>query len=358
MRLIVAAFAFVIAGFAATPAMAQDDAICQQSLINLEDVRLGKSPPIGIEPDGARIKPSGDYKAPADEAAFAVDAYREHGDVRAWCAEAKWPATVKSENLKKALTAAAKANPKAFCGGDMNIEARVPAMIRSWVKDAGPEFFLDRAQELQGAINTTSGVKHQEVWRHNSDTEWLAEVIIDLDAVCPNGEAALDIGSAKAAVGMARDFAKENVAFVDCVKARKAWDPQMKAFDALVPAGDQAAMGEAYKKLEAAAGAVRETCKASEEGLKETEYLLASRKLRILFLTAPGCRDAALAMNTIRTNLNSAPKSSIPSYISEIQRSAKDASVACKDPSAETWGNFVAWIANKNLTRIADPPAQ
>src|SRR5690348_4369729 len=126
MRLIVAAFAFIAAGFAAAPAMAQEDPVCKQALINLEEVRLGKSPPIGIEPDGARIKTSGDYKAAADEAAFAVDAYREHGDVRGYCPKAKWSATVKPENLKKALAAAVKANPKAFCGGDMNIEASAP----------------------------------------------------------------------------------------------------------------------------------------------------------------------------------------------------------------------------------------
>jgi hypothetical protein len=326
-------------------------------LINLEDVKNGKSPPVGIEPDGSRIKPSGDYKAAADEAAFAVDTYREHGDVRNYCPKAKWPAEVKPENLKKALTAAAKANPPAFCGGG-KIDASAPAMTRSWFNNAGTDFFADRVLELQRQLDSTAGVKQQAAERHLADAEWMLEVITDLDAVCPNGEAALDLGSAKASVTRARDFAKENVAFVNCVKARDKWQPQVKAFDATVASNDQAAMTAAYNELEKAAGPVNAACKGSEEGVKENAYLLAARKLRILFLTTPGCRDAALAMNTIRQNMNGMSKSSLPSYVTQIRQAAKDAGAACKDPSAETWGNFVAWITEKNYERVPDKPAQ
>ena len=116
---------------------------------------------------------------------------REHGDVRNYCPKAKWPAEVKPENLKKALTAAAKASPTAFCGGG-KIEASAPAMTRSWFNNAGTDFFADRVLELQNQLDTTAGVKQQHAERHLADAEWMLEVITDLDAVCPNGEAALE----------------------------------------------------------------------------------------------------------------------------------------------------------------------
>jgi hypothetical protein len=36
MRLMVAVFAFMVAGFAAAPALPQEDPVCKQALINLE----------------------------------------------------------------------------------------------------------------------------------------------------------------------------------------------------------------------------------------------------------------------------------------------------------------------------------
>lgn len=338
----------------AAPAFAQDAAVCQQALLNLAEVRDGKSPPIGIEADGMRLKASGGYKAAGDAAMFAVDAYREHGDVRGLCPESKWPASMKPDALKKTLTQAAKTNAKVFCGGDPMISATAPKMIRGWQNNAGIEFFSDRILELQAKLDTTAGVKNQSAGRHASDSDWLFEVASDLDEACPNGEAALDIGSARISANRAREFAHDNVNFLVCVKAREGWQPAMKDFDAVAPANDPTSMAAAYRKIETAAVAVKAACKASEEGSRENDYLLAARRLRILFLTTPGCREAAIKMNDIRQSMNTADKSSLPSYVTDIRNAAKEAGVACKDPAAETWGEFVAWITEKNYFRVAD----
>ncbi len=338
------------------PAFAQD-VVCKQSLANLQDVKDGKNPPSGIDENIVRLKPSGDYKAAADEAAFAIDAYREHGDVRHYCPKAKWPAEVKSENLKKALTAAAKANPPVFCGGGQ-IEASVPHFTRTLFNNAGPLFFQDRADQLQGKLDTTASPWNQEADRHLADAEWMLEIVNDLDAVCPNGQAALDMGSAKISVKTARDFAKDNVDFLACVKARDAWQPQMKAFETAATAGDQAAMNAAYADIVKAAGPVNAACKASEEGTRENAYLVASRRVRILMLSTPGCREAAQNMSVIRGNMNAMGKQSVPQYAADLRTAAKAAGEACKDPSAQTWGEFVAWIGEKNVWRTYDKPKQ
>jgi hypothetical protein len=353
MRFILAIAGIVLAAVIAPSAVAQKaDPACEQALINLSDVHDGKNPPSGIEPDGLRLKAGGDYKAAADAAAFEVDAYREHGDVRALCPKALWPDTVRDATLKKNLAAAAKANPKAFCG-DRMLAATAPKMVRGWMNTAGVDFFADRIQELQGTLDTTRGVKGQRADRHDSDTEWVLAVITELDAACPNGEMALETGSARISATTARAFAKENLAFVQCVDARKAWQPQMKAFDALAPFTDVAGMNAAYKALETAAVPIKAACKASEEGVRETDYLLASRKLRILFVTAPGCRDAALAMNTARQSIDSATtRSGQEGYVEDLRAAAQAAAAVCKNPSAQTWGEFVAWITEKNFSRI------
>lgn len=339
----------------AAPGLAQaQDAACKQALVNLDDVKSGKSPPIGFEADAVTLKARGEgYKAPADAAAFMVDTYREHGDVRYLCPKKSWPAEVTDANLKKVITAALKADPKTYCGGGHN-EKSVPAIIRGLLNTAGPDFFADRVLELQNQLDTTAGVKQQTAERHAADTEWLLQIITTIDDACPNGEAALDSGSAKIAARTAHDFAVENVAFVACVKARDGWQPQMKAFEEAAAKNDPAAMEAAYKQIETAAKPVAAACKASEEGSKENDYILASRRMRILFLTTPGCREASSKINDVRQSLNGMSKSSIPQAAGDLRRTAKEAGAACKDPAPETWGNFVAWVSEKNMWRLPD----
>jgi hypothetical protein len=145
------------------------------------------------------------------------------------------------------------------------------------------------------------------------------------------------------------------MAFIDCVKAREGYAPQMKAFDALVPGQDPKALKTAYAALEKAAKPVKTACKKSEEGSKEIDYVIASKKLQIDFIEIPGCREAAIKMNEVRQSLNGMDKAARQASLPKMREAGKTTRKACKnDPAPETWANFIAWIAEKNLSRLAE----
>ena len=356
MRLI-AKLVVVMFGLAfALPAVAQSfdrPASCEAALANLEAVRTGKQfPPSGSRPDLWRLRAKGGYSMPAAAPYFAVDAFREHGDVRALCPPAKWPAGVKPEGLKTALAVGVKADQDMFCGkGAGNYDA--PYLILRLTGDAGVKGFADRILELQGAL--TPGETVQTAARHASDYAWLHEVAGDIADACGNGKD-LNSAIAQTSANAAVNFAKDNVDFVACVKSR---EPILKAamteFDDAAKANDQAKMEAAYPKLEAAYATAKPGCAASKEGAMENDYVLASKKMRILFITTPGCRDAAVTINNLRQSTNGTKsRRSIDDYARLIREAGKTAAATCKDPSPQTWAEFVAWIAVANKYRLPD----
>jgi hypothetical protein len=328
--------------------------VCEAALVNFENTRLGRDELRATAPE-QRIKPKGAYTGTKDAYLFAIDGFREHGDVRANCAPDKWPEWVTPAGVKRLIDQGVKEKPKLFCGDAAAPGPSAVALIQARLANAEVRFFEDRILELNNQLDTIDG-KHDTIARHLSDADFLRDVAKELAAVCkPNDEAL----KALALTESAGKAANENAAFQACVKARGGWKPAMDSFAESAKTNEVAKMEEALTKIEVAAKGVNQTCAASEEGLKENDYIVAARKMQILFLQVDGCRDAALAMNQQRQAMNTMAKDQLPAAITQMREAGKIAGKACRnDPSPETWASFVAWITERNLTRIADTPAQ
>jgi hypothetical protein len=327
---------------------------CEAALVNFENTRLGKDELRATAPE-QRIKPKGAYTGSKDAYLFAIDGFREHGDVRANCTPDKWPEWVTPAGVKRLIAQGVKEKPQLFCGDPAALGPSAVALIQARLANAEVRFFQDRILELSNQLDTLDG-KHDTIARHVSDAEFLSDVARELAAACkPNDEAMKALALTEAAV----KAANENAAFQGCVKARGGWKPAMDSFAESAKTNEVPKMEEALTKIEAAAKGVNQTCAASEEGLRENDYILASRKMQILFLQVDGCRDAALAMNQQRQAMNAMTKEQLPAAIAQMREAGKTARKACgNDLSPEVWANFVAWITERNLRRIAVTPAQ
>jgi hypothetical protein len=328
--------------------------VCEAALINFENTRLGKDELRATAPE-QRIKPKGAYTGSKDAYLFAIDGFREHGDVRANCTPDKWPEWVTPAGVKRLIAQGIKEKPQLFCGDPVAPGPSAVALIQAQLANAEVRFFEDRILELNNQLDTLDG-KHDTIARHASDAEFLRDVAKELAAVCkPNDEAIKALALTEAAT----KTANENEAFQACVKARGGWKPAMDSFAEAAKTSEVPKMEEALTKIEVAAKAVNQTCARSDEGLRENDYILASRKMQILFLQVGGCRDAALAMNQQRQAMNAMARDQLPAAIAQMREAGKTVRKACSnDPSPETWADFVAWITERNLTRIADTPAQ
>lgn len=346
MRILVFVGAVLAAVFAA-PAMA--DPVCDQSKINLEDIRSGKDHVNGIPEGQPQMKGEKSYES--DMGAFYIDAFREMGDIRVYCGAKEWPAYAQPAAVKTALLTAAQADPVRYCSPAAEGGFSAVSFIQTRFKDEAITAFSHRVKETSNSYNPF----RQQDWdsqTHFSEASYLREVSQVLSASCmPNDEAKLALAAAETAIVIA----KENMAFVDCVKAREGYAPQIKAFDALVPSQDAKAMKTAYAALERAAKPVKTACKKSEEGSREIDYVIASKKLQIDFIEIPGCRDAAIKMNEVRQSFSGMDKAARQAALPQMKQAGKDTKKACKnDPAPETWANFIAWITEKNLSRLAN----
>ncbi|MFT3725587.1 MAG: hypothetical protein QM773_18615 [Hyphomonadaceae bacterium] len=346
MRILVFVGAVLAAVFAA-PAMA--DPVCDQAKINLEDIRSGKDHVNGIPEGQPQMKGEKAYEA--DMAAFYIDAFREIGDIRIYCGAKELPAYVQPAAVKTALIAAVQAAPARYCSPAPEGGFSAVSFIQARFKDEAITAFSHRVKETSNSYDPYRQIDWDSQ-THFSEASYLREVSQVLSASCvPNDEARL----AQTATETAIVIAKENMAFVDCVKAREGYAPQIKAFDALVPGQDAKAMKAAYANLEKAAKPVKTACRKSEEGAKEIDYVIASKKMQIDFIEIPGCREAAIKMNEVRQSFNGMDKAARLAALPEMKQAGKDAKKACKnDPAPETWANFIAWIAEKNLSRLAN----
>ncbi len=320
---------------------------CGLSISYLAQIRDGADDPKGIE-SYPRIKAEKGYRTDQEEALYLFDGYTEYADVRANCEPAKWPAEVKVEGLRAAIQAAVNDSSDALCGAGTDGAETPASIIPKWLANPEVRWFHDRALELNNQIDLMNP-ETDSMDRHLSESEWLRDVAKELVAACKPNDA---VKPALAAAELSLKVAKDNDAFRDCVKARDGYKPQLTAFDAAARTQDAKAMKAAYAALDTAAKPVKNACKPSEEGAKEIDYILASRKMQISFLEVPGCRDAAKLMNDQRTAMNATAKADIPAAATRLRKAAKDARKACKnDPAPQVWGEFVAWIAVKNLTR-------
>jgi hypothetical protein len=191
---------------------------------------------------------------------------------------------------------------------------------------------------------------HQTIDRHVSDSEWLQDASRELVAACgPDAE----VKMALEAADLSLSIANEHAAFRDCVKARERYKPAMDAFDAAAKAQDATLMKTAYAVLENSAEPVRTSCKSSDEGAREVDYILASRKMQIPMLELVSCRPAVIAMNDQRQAMGALPRDEIPLAVDALRHKADAAKTACgNDISPQIWGEFVAWITELNLTRL------
>lgn len=345
MRILVLAAAMFAAVFAA-PAMA--DPVCDQARINLEDIRSGKDHVNGIPEGEPQMKGEKAYEA--DMGAFYIDAFREMGDIRVYCGANEWPVYVQPAAVKAALITAVQADPARYCAPALEEGFSAVSFIQNRFKDEAIIAFGHRIKETSNSYDPF----RQKDWdsqTHFSEASYLREVSQVLSASCaPSDNARLALAATETAIVIA----KENMAFVDCVKAREAYAPQIKAFDTLVPGQDAKALKAAYAALEKAAKPVKTACKKSEEGSKEIDYVVASKKMQIDFIEIPGCRDAAIKMNEVRQSFSTMDKAARQAALPQMRQAGKDTKKACKnDPAPETWANFVAWITEKNLSRMS-----
>ena len=328
---------------------AEPQTACDRAIANLEYTRQGYNAPLGAQQGYERLRSDRGYLWSGDAPLFAFDAYREHGDVRANCPKEEWPASVTPEGLKAIMAAGMPTKKRVLCGDETWQGPTAARQVMTWLANPDVRGFKDRVKELQGQLDATNQ-NEQSAARRASDAEWLRDASRELVGLCtPSDEVKAAVAAAETALAIAR----ENMAFVACVDARKAMQPQIQAFDAAAKTGDVALMKAALTSLEAASNPVLASCASSEEGRGETAYIIASKKMQILFREAPTCMPAAQAMNGIRQSLNGADKADRPKLIADLRASATASNAACgNDPAPEAWGMFVAWVAERNLTRI------
>lgn len=320
---------------------------CGLSLSFLRQIRDGADMPKGVEIH-PRLKAENGYKTDLEKQLYLFDGYREFGDVRVNCKPELWSDEIKPASLKAAVTAAAKAAPERFCAAGAEGAETPASLIPKWLADPEVTFFRDRALELNNQLPLSP--EYIQLDRRLAESGWLREASQALVAACKPNDA---VKPALAIADRAFKVATDNDLFSKCVKARDGYKPQMTAFDAAAQTQDPKAMKAAYAALETAAKPVKAACKPSEEGAKEVDYILASRKMQIGFVEIPGCRDAAKLMNDQRTAMNTTAKEDLPAAAAKLRQIAKDAKKACKnDPAPQVWGDFVAWITEKNMTRL------
>lgn len=345
MRYLVLA-ASLFAAVLAAPALA--DPVCDQAKINLEDIRSGKDHVNGIPEGQPQMKGEAAYEG--DMAAFYVDAFREMSDLRFYCPAKEWMAYAQPAAVKTALLAAVQAAPTRYCSPAPEGGFSAVSFIQARFRDEAVTAFGHRIKETSNTYDPF----RQADWdsqTHFNEATYLREVSQALAASCaPNDDARLAQAASETAIGIATD----NLAFVDCVKAREGYAPQIKAFDTLAPGKDVKALKTALTALEKAAKPVKAACKKSEEGAKEIDYVIASKKMQIDFIEIPGCREAAIKMNEVRQSFNEMDKPARQAALPQMRKAGKDTKKACRnDPAPETWADFVAWITEKNLSRLA-----
>ena len=161
---------------------------CEAALVNFENTRLGKEDLRATAPE-QRLKPEGAYTGSKDAYLFAIDGFREHGDVRANCAPDKWPEWVTPAGARRLIAQGVKEKPQLFCGGPAAPAPSAVALIQAQLANAEVRFFQDRVLELNNQLDTLDG-KHDTIARHFSDAEFLRDVAKELATVCkPNDEA-------------------------------------------------------------------------------------------------------------------------------------------------------------------------